>query len=123
MRKVRDYQLKNPWKETDRNWIRATYYTGVMALYRVTGDKEILDQAIRWCEKHNWAEGDERERANKKTCGQTYLELYFLDPVPERIAAIRARLLIVQPAIDGVTRLINAVAGGGKLRWIEVAPA
>lgn len=90
MRRVRDYQLAHPWKETDRNWIRATYYTGVMGLYRTTGDPEILEQAVRWAEKHDWAEGDERERANKKTCGQTYLELYFIQPHPERIAKIRA---------------------------------
>lgn len=90
MRAVRDYQLAHPWKETDRNWIRATYYTGVMGLYRATRDPEILDQAVRWAEKHDWAEGDERERANKKTCGQTYLELHFIRPEPRRIAKIRA---------------------------------
>jgi len=90
MRRVRDYQLAHPWKETDRNWIRATYYTGVMGLYRTTGDPEILDQAVGWAEKHDWAEGDEQERANKKTCGQTYLELYFIRPDPARIAKIRA---------------------------------
>jgi len=90
MRSVRGYQLAHPWKETDRNWIRATYYTGVMGLYRTTRDPEILGQAVRWAEKHNWAEGNERERANKKTCGQTYLELYFIQPDPRRIAAIRA---------------------------------
>jgi len=87
---VRDYQLAHPWKETDRNWIRATYYTGVMGLYRTTGDPEILRQALAWAEKHEWAEGDERERANKKTCGQTYLELYFLDPDPKKIEKIKA---------------------------------
>jgi rhamnogalacturonyl hydrolase YesR len=69
---------------------RATYYTGVMGLYRTTGDREVLEQAVRWAEKHKWAEGDERERANKKTCGQTCLELYFIEPDPPRIARIRA---------------------------------
>lgn len=90
MRKVRDYQLAHPWKETDRNWIRATYYTGVMGLYRTTEDPEILAQARRWAQKHDWAEGNERERANKKTCGQTYLELHFIDPKSANIAKIRA---------------------------------
>ncbi len=90
MRSVRDYQLAHPWRETDRNWIRATYYTGVMGLYRTTGDQEILDQAVRWAEKHDWAEGTERPPANRKTCGQTYLELYFIQPEPRRIAKIRA---------------------------------
>ncbi len=90
MRRVRDYQLAHPWKQTDRNWIRATYYTGLMGLYRTTGDRQYLDQAVGWAEKHGWAEGDERERANKKTCGQTYLELYFIEPDPKRIAKTRA---------------------------------
>jgi len=101
MRQVNDYQQANPWKETDRNWIRATYYTGVMGLYRATGDPKILEQAIRWCDKHAWAEGNERERANKKTCGQTYLELYFIDPQPERIEKIRAY-------VDSRMKLIEA---------------
>ncbi len=90
MRKVHAYQAAHPYKKHDRNWIRATYYTGVMALYRTTSDPEILEQAVRWAEKHRWAEGNERERANKKTCGQTYLELYFLRRDPRRIARMRA---------------------------------
>ena len=90
MRKVHAYQLAHPYTEHDRNWIRATYYTGVMALYETTKDPKILDQVVRWAEKHEWAEGDERERANKKTCGQTYLELYFLAPDPKKIEKIRA---------------------------------
>ena len=90
MQSVRDYQLAHPWKQTDRNWIRATYYTGVMGLYRTTKDQEILDQAVRWAEKHDWAEGNESERANKKTCGQTYLELHFIQPDPQRFAKIQA---------------------------------
>ncbi len=89
MRRVHQYQKEHPWKETDRNWIRATYYTGVMGLYRATGDPDVLEQAIRWAEKHDWAEGNEREKANKKTCGQTYLELYFLNRRPERIEKIK----------------------------------
>ena len=90
MRKVHAYQAAHPYKEHDRDWIRATYYTGVMALYRTTKDPQILDQAVRWAEKHGWAEGTEREPANKKTCGQTYLELYFLQRDPRRIAKMRA---------------------------------
>jgi len=90
MRQVHDYQLAHPWRRTDRDWIRATYYTGVMGLYRATGDSEVLDQALAWAEKHGWAEGTEKDPANRKTCGQTYLELYFLKPEPKRIARIRA---------------------------------
>jgi rhamnogalacturonyl hydrolase YesR len=83
------YQLANPYRSrhtgeivrSDRNWIRATYYTGVMALYLVTQDPEISRQIAGWAEKHDWQEGDETySQANRLTCGQTYLELYFLKP-------------------------------------------
>lgn len=90
MYKVRGYQMEHPWKQNDRNWIRATYYTGVMAMYRVTKDPKVLNQALRWAEKHNWQAGTERAPANRKTCGQTYLELYFLQPKRARIDHIRA---------------------------------
>ena len=35
--KVNRYQLNNPWSQDDYNWIRGTYYTGVMACYQATG--------------------------------------------------------------------------------------
>jgi hypothetical protein len=36
MAKVREYQLAHPYRPDDRNWIRATYYTGLMAMYYTT---------------------------------------------------------------------------------------
>lgn len=89
MMQVRDYQLAHPYKPSDRNWIRATYYTGLMGLYHATKDPKVLAQATQWAEKHEWREGTEKSPANKKTCAQTYLELYFIKPEEKRIAAIR----------------------------------
>jgi rhamnogalacturonyl hydrolase YesR len=62
----------------DRNWERGTWYTGVMAAYRATGDQGYLDQAMWWAEKQQWKPGTEKAGANILTCSQTYLELYFL---------------------------------------------
>jgi unsaturated rhamnogalacturonyl hydrolase len=90
MRKVNAYTRAHPYAADDRNWIRATYYTGVMGLYRATRDAEVLAQARAWAEKHDWAEGGQDEPVNKLTVGQTYLELYFLDPQAARIGRIRA---------------------------------
>ncbi len=90
MHRVNDYTFSHPWKPHDRNWIRATYYTGVMALYRTTRDERILNQALTWARQHEWQEGDEQAPANRKTCGQTYLELYFIKRDQVRIARIRA---------------------------------
>ena len=52
--KVHDYQQKHTGWTDDRNWERATYYTGVMAFYNATKDEKILDQAIIWAESHDW---------------------------------------------------------------------
>ena len=101
MYKVRAYHLKHPWRPVDRNWIRATYYTGLMGMYRTTKDPAILKQAIQWAEKHQWREGNEKPPANRKTCGQTYLELYFLDPQPQRIGPIRDYVDSRMRQIDG----------------------
>jgi len=90
MNKVNDYTFAHPYKKDDRNWIRATYYTGVMALYETTGNSKILDQAMGWAEKHNWAEGTEPHPANCMTCGQTYLQLYFLKNDPKMLAKMQA---------------------------------
>ena len=90
MDKVNNYQLAHPWTQEDHNWIRSTYYTGVMALYKTTQEQRILDQAMSWAEKHKWMEGTEDDApANKLTCGQTYLELYFLKKRSEMIEPIR----------------------------------
>ena len=102
MRKVNTYQRTHPWRRDDRNWIRATYYTGVMALYRTTKDAKVLDQALAWAKKHDWQVGSEKHPANRLTCVQTYLELYALKKDPAMIAKSRAyldtRLKLTEPA-------------------------
>ena len=80
--KVNDYQYSNPWKETDDNWIRGTYYTGVLACYQSTGNKKLLEQCNAWGEKLNWQipplKPDHRASGvNLLTCGQTWLESYM----------------------------------------------
>jgi rhamnogalacturonyl hydrolase YesR len=86
MKKVNTWQLEHPWKPEDRNWIRATWYTGVMAAFDATRDEDYLKQSLAWAKKHEWQPGNEPSGANVLTCGQTYLELWFLRHEPERIA-------------------------------------
>jgi rhamnogalacturonyl hydrolase YesR len=85
MNRVNLYQLQHPWKESDRNWIRATYYTGVMAFYHATKDARLLEQAVGWAQRHKWQPGNERAGSNILTCGQTYLQIYFLKKDPAMI--------------------------------------
>jgi unsaturated rhamnogalacturonyl hydrolase len=82
--KVNDYQFSHPWTADDDNWIRGTYYTGVMACYQATKDGKYLQQCDSWGEKHKWGipsvlPDDEESGANLLTCSQTWLESYMAD--------------------------------------------
>src|SRR5665648_524804 len=75
--KVNTYQLKNPWTKEDFNWIRGTYYTGVMACYQATGIDKYLLQCNAWGKSCNWGipfvKADaEASGANVMTCSQTW---------------------------------------------------
>jgi rhamnogalacturonyl hydrolase YesR len=78
-------------------WTRGTYYEGLMQLYYLTQDTTLLKYAVDWGTFHQWQPtytGTTATRiADNQCCGQTYLELFQLDPKPERIA-------IIQKSID-----------------------
>jgi unsaturated rhamnogalacturonyl hydrolase len=78
MHKVNDWQQAHPWKAVDRDWIRATWYTGVMAAYKATSDERFMQQALRWGRHHQWQVGAEVLGANKLFCVETWLELYLV---------------------------------------------
>ena len=45
MRQANDWQTAHPrMKPDDRNWERGTWFTGIMAAYKATGDEEYLTQ-------------------------------------------------------------------------------
>ncbi len=78
-------------------WAGAVYYAGLMALNSIHPKEEYYEQAVKWGESHNWQlnsykVGQPRvhsRNANDHCAGQTYLELFLLDPKPERITTIR----------------------------------
>lgn len=78
MNKVNDWQSGHPiMPPDDRNWERATWYTGVMASWKATGDPRFLNQALKWGQQHQWQVGTEEDGANRLFCVETWLELYF----------------------------------------------
>lgn len=76
-------------------WTRATYYEGLMALYSIDASPLYYDYAVEWAEGHNWEPaygGTTTTNADDQCAGQTYLELYQIDPQPQRIAPIKATI-------------------------------
>jgi unsaturated rhamnogalacturonyl hydrolase len=97
MDRVNKYQFEHPWSDIDDNWIRGTYYAGVMACYLATGDSKYLDQCDALGTKLGWKipalkPGSKGSGVNVLTCGQTFLESYMLKKKKYKISNIIANL-------------------------------
>ena len=110
--KVYNHTLENPYRETDRNWIRATFYSGVMELYHATGNAKYRGQAERWAEKHQWREGTEGSGMNKLFCAMTWAELYLLDPDAKKI----------EPTLEWLATDAPNSPGGAKIWFGHAGP-
>jgi unsaturated rhamnogalacturonyl hydrolase len=98
---------------TSELWTRAVYYEGVMAFNEVSPDKKLLNYAIEWSEKHKWSPRGavNTPNADNQCCGQTYVDLYNLDPKPERIETIKKciDLSIADEKNDGAWTWVDAI--------------
>jgi unsaturated rhamnogalacturonyl hydrolase len=64
-------------------WTRAAYYEGLMALYRTNPDTVYYQYAVDWGRSHDWRPtyGLQYTRdGDHQACGQTYVELYQMNP-------------------------------------------
>ncbi len=76
-------------------WTRGVYYEGLMKLYAIDAKDEYLSYATRWADFHQWnlRDGDTYTRnADNQCAGQTYIDLYLLDPQPFKIEKIKASI-------------------------------
>jgi rhamnogalacturonyl hydrolase YesR len=97
-------------------WTRAVYYEGLMALHAVEPDATrraaYHDYAVAWAASpsHPWTmtytpAGTMTPNADNQACGQTYVDLYRIDPRPERIAVVKANVdaMIAAGTVDAWT--------------------
>lgn len=98
-----NHYFMNKWSDvgktiiTDRErvsniWTRAVYYEGLMSLYKLNSKPEYYDYAVQWGEYHEWnlRRGNTYTRnADNQCAGQTYIDLYNIDPIPERVKYIK----------------------------------
>lgn len=119
MRRACDYQLALQAKgRPDNGWIRATFYTGVMALYQTTHDPKYLAQARRWANESHWTPNMKNPVfADNQCCIQTYAELAMLDKDLSRLT----------PSLAAEDRLMAAGKPGREQWWwcdsLFMAPA
>lgn len=84
-------------------WTRAIYFEGLMSLFAIEPDAvkraAYYDYAVAWgsSKSHPWAltytaPSVPTNNADNQACGQTYLDLYRIENVPERIATLKASI-------------------------------
>ena len=98
MRKVADWELERARPYLGRNWTWAVLDTGFMAASRELNDPRYRNAMTAVAEQYHWELGAEDPAGrgwpdnNDQALAQTYLELYFLDPAPEKIGPTRKGL-------------------------------
>lgn len=92
-------------------WRPSTYHDGNFQAYLVLGETNYLQRSVNWGNNNGWATAIRSpENPNDYACGQTYFDLYLLDPQPVRIAAAQA-------AVDN--RVANPAAAVDDWSWID----
>lgn len=80
-------------KERPSNiWTRSVYYEGLMALHQIYPKKEYYKYAEDWADFHKWGfrSGNITRNADDYCAAQTYIDLYQLEPKPEKLKNTRA---------------------------------
>ncbi|WP_433163268.1 glycoside hydrolase family 88 protein [Kribbella sp. CA-247076] len=89
VRLVADHWIATHADSGDNGWARATFFSGLMAAHRSTGEVRYLNYARAWAEKHNYGipGGVTTRHADNHNCIQTYLDLYELEPSANKLTA------------------------------------
>ncbi|MCF3962959.1 glycoside hydrolase family 88 protein [Streptomyces fuscigenes] len=94
LRRVADHWIAANPGTGDNQWANATFYSGLMALYRLTGDTRYLDRTRSWAESHGYGlnGGATTRDADNQCAGQAYLDLYEVEPDDAKLTAIESCL-------------------------------
>ncbi len=92
MRKVADWELAWSQPYFDRIWTWSVLYSGFMATSSALDDAKYRDAMDAMAEKFQWQLRSQHPNADDQSVGQTYLDLYLLQPTPEKLAPTQAAL-------------------------------
>jgi len=88
-------------------WTRSVYYEGLLSLYAVDPRASDLSYALSWAEGHTWGlnGGTTTRSADNQCAGQTYLDLYAIQPESKRIKDIQSNIdmVVAGAAVDDWT--------------------
>jgi len=104
VRRVADHWISTHPESGDNGWARATFFSGLMAAYRLTGERRYLDYTRSWAERHAYGirEGVATRHADNHNAIQAYLDLYDLEPSANKLTAATETLrrMVASSKID-----------------------
>lgn len=94
LRRVADHWIGAHTDPGDNLWANATFFSGLMALHRLTKDARYLAYARNWAEGHGYAlsGGATTRHADNQCAAQAYLDLYEAEPEEAKLAGLEANL-------------------------------
>ncbi|MDV9169005.1 glycoside hydrolase family 88 protein [Streptomyces sp. W16] len=89
LRRVADQWINGHSDSGDNGWARATFFSGLMAVYRLTRDARYLTYTRAWAERHNYGinGGVTTRHADNHNAIQAYLDLYEIEPEARKLTA------------------------------------
>ncbi|MFC8075569.1 glycoside hydrolase family 88 protein [Streptomyces sp. NPDC057307] len=102
LRRVTDHWISTHGDSGNNGWARATFFSGLMAVHRLTRDARYLNYARAWAEKHNYGilGGVTTRHADNHNAIQTYLDLHEIEPEARKLTAAEdtlRRMITNQP--------------------------
>ncbi|WP_321437642.1 glycoside hydrolase family 88 protein [uncultured Bacteroides sp.] len=78
-------------------WTRGVYYEGLMELHSILPREDYYEYAYNWASYHKWGlrNGNTTRNADDQCCGQTYIDLYRINPSPEKLKNIKLSIDMV----------------------------
>lgn len=89
MEQTADWQLANPRDHSKLDWHYGAFYTGLMALYRTTGENRYLNEMINLGQKHHWKLLNDIYHADRLTIAQVFADLYLETKDPEMLEKVQ----------------------------------
>jgi unsaturated rhamnogalacturonyl hydrolase len=107
MVRVNDWQTAHPYQKPERDcdWIRGTWYTGVMAAYRATGHKRFFDQGLAWGRAKEFKVGYETPGSNRLFPTDAWCELAMATGDKTLVDKVVAELDTPKPNTPATTKV------------------
>lgn len=100
MERVADWQIAHPARHEPTHWAQAAFYTGVMALDKISPSPRFREAMVRMGETNQWQLGPRPYDADDHCVGQTYAELWVRFHDPKMIGPMQRHFdeILAQPA-------------------------